>query len=201
MMHQDRVTDSNPSDPSAPELATDITTSTSDGNLPLPPLRVPLTDRFNYASSECSARVQSSHKSMKSPWAILNSKRDKYMLSPCAAKEKFVVVELCDDIQVGESYALLTFISWSVVLKLTTVADTILLANFEFFSGVFKDISISAAQTYDADRWQSLGTFRAKNIRTVQVCIVVQWARLNFPAVDISSSRSCYLVIHDSFAT
>ena len=87
------------------------------------------------------------------------------------------------------------------MLKLTTVADTILLANFEFFSGVFKDISISAAQTYDADRWQSLGTFRAKNIRTVQVCIVVQRARSNFPAVDISSSRSCYPVIHGSSAT
>lgn len=109
--HQDRATNPNPSDPSlhAPELITDIAApSTSDGNLPLPSLRVPLTDRFNYASSECSARIQSSHKSVKSPWAILNSKRDKYMLSPCSAREKFIVVELCDDIQVGESYAFLS---------------------------------------------------------------------------------------------
>lgn len=53
-----------------------------------------------------------------------------------------------------------------------TTTDTIQLANFEFFSGVFKDISISASQTYDADHWHFLGTFRAKNIRTVQVSIV-----------------------------
>jgi hypothetical protein len=59
-------------------------------------------------------------------------------------------------------------------------ADTIQLANFEFFSGVFKDISISASQTYDADRWHFLGTFRAKNIRTVQVSIVLSFEA--FPA-------------------
>ena len=112
--HQDRATSPNPSDPSlhAPDVATDITSSpTTDGNLPLPSLRVPLTDRFNYASSECSARIQSSHKSVKSPWAVLNSKRDKYMLSPCGVREKFVVVELCDDIQVGESHMSLSFVS------------------------------------------------------------------------------------------
>jgi hypothetical protein len=64
--------------------------------------RVPLTDRFNYASSECSARIYGAHKSLSSPFGILTSKKDKYMLSPCAARDKFVIVELCDDIQIGE---------------------------------------------------------------------------------------------------
>ncbi|KAF8194198.1 hypothetical protein BJ912DRAFT_959739 [Pholiota molesta] len=64
---------------------------------------IPTTDRFNYASLDCSARSATS---------ILSSKRDRYMLSPCDTKEQqYVVVELCDDIRI----------------------DTVQLANFEFF--------------------------------------------------------------------
>lgn len=98
----ERGTNPNPSDPSlhTAEPVAHIT-STLDGAVPVPSPRVPLTDRFNYASSECSARIQGVSKSIKSPWAILNSKRDKYMLSPCSPKEKFVILELCDDIQIG----------------------------------------------------------------------------------------------------
>lgn len=74
------------------------------------------------------------------------------------------------------------------MLKLAITADTIQLANFEFFSGVFKDISISASSTYDADHWQFLGTFRAKNIRTVQVSVVEPYVRLTFLTFDISAT-------------
>lgn len=82
--------------------------STHGGGEPLPtstppPLRVPLIDRFNYASSDCSARIHGAHKSLKSPFGILTSKKDKYMLSPCSTRDKFVIVELCDDIQIGKS--------------------------------------------------------------------------------------------------
>ena len=51
-------------------------------------------------------------------------------------------------------------------------ADTIQLANFEFFSGVFKDISVSVAQTFPVEKWKHIGTYRAKNVRSVQVCPV-----------------------------
>ncbi|KDR82555.1 hypothetical protein GALMADRAFT_206395 [Galerina marginata CBS 339.88] len=112
--------------------------------------RVPLTDRFNYASLDCSARVHTSHRSAKSPASILSSKRDRYMLSPCdKSKEKqFVVVEMCDDIRI----------------------DTVQLANFEFFSGVFKDFTVSVSKTYDLDpdSWTAVATYRAKNVRGVQ---------------------------------
>ena len=115
-----------------------------------PHFRVPLTDRFNYASLDCSARVHTSHRSAKSASSILSSKRDRYMLSPCNSpkEKKFVVVELCDDIRI----------------------DTVQLANFEFFSGVFKDFSFSVAKTYstDADGWTYVGTYKAKNVRGVQ---------------------------------
>ncbi|KAF8519512.1 UNC-like C-terminal-domain-containing protein [Gautieria morchelliformis] len=113
-----------------------------------PHFRVPLTDRFNYASLDCSARVHSSHRSARSPSAILSSKKDRYMLSPCSEIPNFVVVELCDDIRI----------------------DTVQLANFEFFSGVFRDFRVSVAQTYatDGKGWIEAGTYRAKNIRGVQ---------------------------------
>lgn len=113
--------------------------------------KVPVIDRFDYANSDCSARVHNSHRSAKSPSSILSSKKDRYMLSPCntPGEEKFVVIELCDDIRI----------------------DTVQLANFEFFSGVFKDFSVSVARTYtsDTEGWTDAGTYRAKNNRAIQV--------------------------------
>ncbi|KAF5319981.1 hypothetical protein D9611_011046 [Ephemerocybe angulata] len=112
-----------------------------------PHFRVPITDRFNYASLDCSARVHTAHKGAKSSSSILSSKKDRYMLSPCNTRnvQQFVVVELCEDIRI----------------------DTVQLANFEFFSGVFKDFAVSVAKTYNGP-WQDAGTYRAKNIRGVQ---------------------------------
>ncbi|KAF8194337.1 UNC-like C-terminal-domain-containing protein [Mycena galopus ATCC 62051] len=116
-----------------------------------PHFRVPITDRFNYASLDCSARVHTSHQSAKSPASILSSKRDWYMLSPCRppkGEQQFIVVELCEDIRI----------------------DTVQLANFEFFSGVFKDFTVSVAKTYttDPEGWTFASTHTAKNIRVVQ---------------------------------
>ncbi len=48
-----------------------------------PHFLVPLTDRFNYASLDCSARVHTAHGAAKSAASILSSQRDRYMLSPC----------------------------------------------------------------------------------------------------------------------
>jgi len=75
------------------------------------------------------------------------------MLSPCQTTSKesqFVIVELCEDIRI----------------------DTIQLANFEFFSGVFKDLRVSVAHAYTSDGkgWVVVGDYTAKNVRTVQVC-------------------------------
>lgn len=115
-----------------------------------PRSHIPLIDRFNYASDECNARIQSSHKSAKSASSILSRKKDRYMLSPCQTTQgQYVIVELCEDIRI----------------------DTVQLANFEFFSGVFKDFRVSVAHTYTSDGqgWVTVGEYRAKNIRGVQV--------------------------------
>ena len=139
---------------SPPLSVTQDTTDSQHTEKLSPHFRVPLTDRFNYASLDCSARVHTSHRSAKSPSAILSHKRDRYMLSPCVspkAEPQYVVVELCDDIRI----------------------DTVQMANFEFFSGVFKDFSVSVAKTYTTDPsgWSKAGTYRAKNVRGVQVRI------------------------------
>ncbi|KAI0060437.1 hypothetical protein BV25DRAFT_1917784 [Artomyces pyxidatus] len=110
-----------------------------------PHFRVPLTDRFNYASLDCSARVHTAHRSAKSTSNILSSKRDRYMLSPCASEKQFIIVELCEDIRI----------------------DTVQLANYEFFSGVFKEFTVSVAKTY-TEGWTVAGTYMAKNVRGVQ---------------------------------
>ncbi|KAI6027799.1 UNC-like C-terminal-domain-containing protein [Pisolithus microcarpus] len=150
-----------PSDPRHPR-DTDATPSPVDVHATVPEpsfsqdslpahFRVPITDRFNYANMDCSARVHMAHRSAKSASSILSEKKDKYMLSPCTTKKgeaQFVVVELCDDIRI----------------------DTVQLANFEFFSGVFKDFTVRVAKTYPAtdDGWTFAGTYRGKNIRGVQ---------------------------------
>ncbi|KZT28717.1 hypothetical protein NEOLEDRAFT_1128893 [Neolentinus lepideus HHB14362 ss-1] len=135
---------------SSVQEAGDANSVSSNDMLP-PHFRVPIVDRFNYASMDCSARVHIAHRSAKSPYNILSSKKDRYMLSPCAkpdGEKQFVVVELCDDIRI----------------------DTVQLANFEFFSGVFKDFTVSVTKVYtdDVSEWTYAGTYRAKNVRGVQ---------------------------------
>ncbi|KAI0246383.1 UNC-like C-terminal-domain-containing protein [Lactifluus subvellereus] len=143
--HVSDTTDPSPSGQSAAAAAA-LATPTTPAS---PHFRVPLTDRFNYASLDCSARVHTAHGEAKSASSILSSKRDRYMLSPCAAEPQFVVVELCEDIRI----------------------DTVQLANFEFFSGVFKEFTVSVAKTYvatDAEGWTVVGTYVGKNVRGVQ---------------------------------
>ncbi|BGP34841.1 hypothetical protein JCM10296v2_006665 [Rhodotorula toruloides] len=108
-----------------------------------------LKDRSNYAAFECAAMVHRSSRQSKGASAILVEKKDRYMLTPCSANPKFVDVELCDEIQI----------------------DTLVLANFEFFSSTFKHFKASCSVDYPgkpAD-WHDLGTFRARNVRGIQV--------------------------------
>ncbi|KAI0642933.1 UNC-like C-terminal-domain-containing protein [Trametes meyenii] len=143
------VPDTPPNSSDAQNAPPDVQESISTQERVAPYFRIPIHDRFNYASLDCSARVHSAHKSAKSPSSILSHKKDRYMLSPCAEKKQFVIVELCEDIRI----------------------DTVQLANYEFFSGIFKDFTVSVSKTFypdDPDSWTFAGTFRAKNARGVQ---------------------------------
>lgn len=113
---------------------------------------VHLKHRFNFASFDCAAAVHRSNPSAKFASSILSEKKDRYMLSPCPSDSKegqFVIVELCDEIMI----------------------DTLVLANYEFFSRMFKRFRVRVARSLQGreDEWYEIGTFRARNVRGMQV--------------------------------
>ncbi|KAH0537386.1 hypothetical protein FGG08_005828 [Glutinoglossum americanum] len=117
-------------------------------------------ERINYASFDCAATVLKTNPEGKGSSSILVENKDSYMLNKCAANNKFFTVELCNDILV----------------------DTVVLANFEFFSSMFRSFRVSASDRYPttADRWKELGIFEARNSREVQAFPVQNpliWAR------------------------
>lgn len=117
-------------------------------------------ERTNYASFDCAATVLKNNPESKSGSSILVENKDSYMLNKCSADNKFVIVELCSDILV----------------------DTIVLANYEFFSSIFRHFRISVSDRYPVkmEKWKDLGTFEARNTREVQAFLIENpliWAR------------------------
>ena len=117
-------------------------------------------ERSNYASFDCASTVLKTNPECKGSTAVLLENKDSYMLNICSAKNKFLIVELCDDILI----------------------DTVVLANFEFFSSMFRTFRVSVSDRYPVklDKWKELGTFEARNSREVQAFLVenpVIWAR------------------------
>ncbi|KAF2653738.1 hypothetical protein K491DRAFT_602281 [Lophiostoma macrostomum CBS 122681] len=117
-------------------------------------------ERFNYASFDCAATVLKTNNRAKSSSSVLVENKDSYMLNECSAQNKFVIVELCDDILV----------------------DTVVLANYEFFSSMFRHFRVSVSDRYPVkmDRWRTLGTFEARNSRDIQAFLITEpqiWAR------------------------
>lgn len=117
-------------------------------------------ERFNFASFDCAANVLKTNPQAQSAHAILIENKDSYMLNICSAADKFMILELCDDIAI----------------------DTIVISNFEFFSSTFRIFRVSVSDRYPvkAEKWKTLGTFEARNTREVQAFLVgnpVIWAR------------------------
>ncbi|RPB05707.1 hypothetical protein L873DRAFT_1661568, partial [Choiromyces venosus 120613-1] len=117
-------------------------------------------ERFNYASFDCAATVHKTNPEVKGATSILVENKDSYMLNKCGAEKKFFIVELCDDILV----------------------DTVVLANFEFFSSMFRSFKVFVSDRYPIKQngWKDLGTFEARNSRQVQAFLIENpliWAR------------------------
>lgn len=117
-------------------------------------------ERSNYASFDCASTVLKTNPECKGSTAVLVENKDSYMLNICSAKNKFLIVELCDDILI----------------------DTVVLANFEFFSSMFRTFRVSVSDRYPVklDKWRELGTFEARNSRELQAFLVENpliWAR------------------------
>ncbi|XP_071347815.1 SUN domain-containing ossification factor-like isoform X2 [Trachinotus anak] len=99
----------------------------------------------NYASVECGAKILGANPEAKSTSAILMENMDLYMLNPCSNKIWFII-ELCEPIQVKQ----------------------LDIANFELFSSTPKDFLVSISDRYPTNKWLKLGTFHARDERTVQ---------------------------------
>ncbi|KLU88956.1 hypothetical protein MAPG_07937 [Magnaporthiopsis poae ATCC 64411] len=117
-------------------------------------------ERFSYASFDAGAAVLKTGPRAKNAKAILVENKDSYMLLECAQKNKFVIIELSDDILV----------------------DTVVLANFEFFSSMVRTFRVSVSDRYPVklEKWKDLGTFEARNQRDIQAFLVEHpqiWAK------------------------
>lgn len=118
---------------------------TSSNGSPHPVKKVQKNFKNNYASVECGAKILSANNEAKSTSAILMENMDLYMLNPCSTKIWFVI-ELCEPIQVKQ----------------------LDIANFELFSSTPKDFLVSISDRYPTSKWVKLGTFHARDERTVQ---------------------------------
>ncbi|RWA11848.1 hypothetical protein EKO27_g3280 [Xylaria grammica] len=117
-------------------------------------------ERFSYSSFDAGATVKKTSPGAKNPTAILVENKDSYMLLECGRKNKFFIVELSDVILV----------------------DTVVIANFEFFSSMVRQFRVSISDHYPVklDKWKVLGTFQARNSRDIQPFLIENpqdWAR------------------------
>jgi Sad1 / UNC-like C-terminal len=117
-------------------------------------------ERFNYASFDCAATILKTNSKSSGSSAVLVENKDRYMLNECSVENKFLILELCEDILI----------------------DTIVLANFEFFSSIFRTFRVSVSDRYPVrlEKWKVLGTFEARNTREVQAFLIVNpliWAK------------------------
>ena len=117
-------------------------------------------ERYNYASFDCAAGILKTNPECKGSTSVLVENKDSYMLNVCSVKNKFLIVELCEDILI----------------------DTLVLANFEFFSSMFRTFRVSISDRYPVkmDKWKDLGVYEARNSRDAQAFLVENpliWAR------------------------
>ncbi|ANB14045.1 Slp1p [Sugiyamaella lignohabitans] len=116
--------------------------------------------RFNYASFDCAATIVKSNSHAKGVSNILSENKDSYLINKCSESNKFFIIELCQDILV----------------------DQVSMANYEFFSSMFRRIRISVADRFPAPEssWKVLGEFEAQSVRDIQSFDITNpliWAR------------------------
>ncbi|EFJ30416.1 hypothetical protein SELMODRAFT_440339 [Selaginella moellendorffii] len=111
----------------------------------------------NYAAASLGAKVLGVNKEGKGGGNILIKDNDKYFRNPCGAKDKFVIVELAEEILV----------------------ETFVIANYELYSSNPRELELLGSLSYPSSGWKLLGKFEAKNVRQPQRFILAkqEWAR------------------------
>jgi hypothetical protein len=107
-------------------------------------------EKFNFASIEQGAKLLENNKIISHPKSILNEDKDKYLLVPRTTENKFIIIELSEEI----------------------IIEKVAFVNYEYYSCTFKDIIIYGSQNYpcsNKDCWEELGRFSLINkIRITQ---------------------------------
>ncbi|GAV48523.1 hypothetical protein ZYGR_0K00280 [Zygosaccharomyces rouxii] len=142
------------------ELSVFSTTDTIEEKQESEPEGKVYNHKFNFASLDCAATIVKTNSEASGATSILTENKDKYLLNPCSAANKFIIIELCQDILVEE----------------------VALANFEFFSSTFSRIRLSVSDLYPVAKngWRVLGEFDAEDSRNLQIFPIQNpqiWAR------------------------
>lgn len=132
-------------------------------------------ERFSYASFDAGATILKTHSGAKNAKAVLIENKDSYMLSECATENKFLIVELSVRLHV-------LHLGFSNTLQEDIWIDTLVLANYEFFSSMIRTFRVSVSDRYPVkiDKWKDLGTYEARNSREIQAFLIENpqiWAR------------------------
>lgn len=109
------------------------------------PKKVKERKQSNYASVDCGAKILDHNEEASNSDSILMENKDLYMLNPCSAKIWFIV-ELCD----------------------MAYVKSIQIANFELFSSTPESFRVYVSKRYPTREWTLLGTFQAREERTIQ---------------------------------
>ncbi|KAK6584322.1 hypothetical protein PZA11_002546 [Diplocarpon coronariae] len=117
-------------------------------------------ERLSYASFDAGATILKTHPGAKNSKAVLLENKDSYMLSECKTENKFIIIELSEDIWI----------------------DTVVLANYEFFSSMIRTFRVSLSDRYPVklEKWKDAGTYEARNSREIQAFLIANpqiWAR------------------------
>ncbi|TQS38839.1 hypothetical protein Golomagni_00647 [Golovinomyces magnicellulatus] len=125
-------------------------------------------ERLSYASFDAGATVLKTHPGAKNAKNVLTENKDSYMLTECSVENKFLIIELSEDIWI----------------------DTVVLANYEFFSSMIRTFRISVSDRFPVktEKWKEVGTFEARNSREIQAFLIENpqiWARyIRFEFLD-----------------
>ena len=133
-------------------------------------------ERFSYASFDAGATVLKTHPGAKNAKSVLIENKDSYMLSECSAENKFIIIEL------SVYSSLLSFMLVLIHLQEDIWIDTLVLANYEFFSSMIRTFRVSVSDRYPVkmEKWKDLGTHEARNSREIQAFLIENpqiWAR------------------------
>ncbi|XP_021757691.1 SUN domain-containing protein 2-like [Chenopodium quinoa] len=132
---------------------------------------------YNFASAAKGAKVVAHNKEAKGASNILGKDHDKYLRNPCSVSDKYVVVELPEEILV----------------------DSVKIANFEHYSSNFKEFELWGSLTYPTDAWSFMGNFVAANVKLAQTFVlpVPKWVTyLNLSLIShYGSEHYCTLSV------